>query len=293
MTEMPLKRNAGFTLVEMLVVLLILVAIAGTALQGSWQLAEDSRLRETEASLAGLERAIVGEERSPAQSFVSDIGRLPTLVQGELPELFTASAGIALFSVQTPAGDARVRLGCGWRGPYWRGAFGSTELRDGWGAAWRSFDVDGNAILDGEPWRALASYGRDGNVGGGGYDSDQAWVLESASQPSRLHGSLIVRVQPLPVSGSAQSLVVRVYGPVNGLVQTLRQEQFSTSDPTLVRVFEAVPIGARAVCVYQSDSTESVDPQQPVPALVRQAAPRAVELPAGGLPELFFDLSTP
>ncbi|MFM7280362.1 MAG: prepilin-type N-terminal cleavage/methylation domain-containing protein [Planctomycetia bacterium] len=293
MTEKLRKSKAGFTLVELLVVLLILVAIAGTALQGSWQLAEDSRLRETEASLAGLERAIVGEERSPAQSFVSDIGRLPTLVQGEMPELFTASAGIALFSVQTPAGDARVRLGCGWRGPYWRGAFGSTELRDGWGAAWRCLDADGNAILDGEPWRALASYGRDGNVGGVGYDSDQAWVLESASLPSRLHGSLIVRVQPLPVSGSAQSLVVRVYGPVNGLVQTLRQEQFSTSDPTLVRVFEAVPIGARAVCVYQSDSTASVDPQQPVPALVRQAAPRAVELPAGGLPELFFDLSTP
>jgi prepilin-type N-terminal cleavage/methylation domain-containing protein len=288
-----IKCKAGFTLVEMLVVLLILVAIAGTALQGTWQLAEDSRLAQTEATLVGLERAIIGEERAPGQSFVSDIGRLPVLVQGELPELFAAPAGLTLFSIQTPSGDPRVKMGCGWRGPYWRGSFGSTELRDGWGSAWRCFDAGGTALFDGDQWRALASFGRDGSVGGSGYDSDLMWILESSSQPSRLYGALIVRVQPLLVSGSAQSLVVRIYGPVQGLVQTLRQEQFSTSDPTLVRVFEAVPIGARTVCVYQSDSTQAIDPNQPVPALVRQAAPRAVELPPGGLPELFFDLSAP
>jgi prepilin-type N-terminal cleavage/methylation domain-containing protein len=286
-----MKQRAGFTLVEMLVVLLILVAIAGTALQSSWQLAEDSRLAETRATLDGLESALLGE--SAGGGFVSDVGRLPVLSAAELPELASLPASMGLYSVQVPAGDPRVRIGCGWRGPYWRGPFGSTELRDGWGRELRYFGADGVELAGAGDWRSLASRGRDGQEGGAGYDTDLALVLEGAGQPPRHTGSLIVRVEPFDASGATQNIVIRIYGPEDGAARTLRQELFPTSDATLVRVFNGITTGARVVCVYQTDSSAAIDPQLPVPGNVRTLAPRSVLLPSGGLPELFFDLSAP
>jgi prepilin-type N-terminal cleavage/methylation domain-containing protein len=286
-----MKTRAGFTLVELLVVLLILVAIAGTALQSSWQLAEDSRLEETRRTLDGLELALLGE--SAGSGFVSDIGRLPLLSAAELPELVSLPAGMGQFAVQVPSGDARVRIGCGWRGPYWRGPFGSTELRDGWGRELRYFGADGVELAGAGDWRSLVSRGRDGLQGGAGYDTDLALVLEAPLQPPRHTGSLIVRVEPFAVSGPAQTIVVRIFGPENGAARTLRQEQFPTSDATLVRVFDGITTGARVVCVYQTDSSAGIDPELPVPGNVRTLPPRTVLVPAGGLPELFLDLSAP
>jgi len=286
-----MNRRSGFTLVEMLVVLLILAAIAGTALQSTWQLAEDSRLEQSERTLTALERALIGTEEAGA-GFVADIGRLPALVEAQLPELASLPGGMPLFSVQTPAGDARVRLGAGWRGPYWRGPFGSAELLDGWGGELRYLATDGSDARGPFDWRSVRSLGRDGLAGGAGYDTDLVLTLEGPTQAARHLGALIVRVEPFS-SAAPQQIVLRIFGPAEGLVRTLRQEQFLTSDAALVRVFEGITIGPRVVCVYQTDSLDDVPAQAPVPGNVRTPAPRAVSVPAGGLPELYFDLSTP
>jgi len=108
-------RERGVTLVELLVVLCILVALASLVTVGAGHAEEYARRQTTLATLLEVRSAIMGGKGNPG--FLGDVGRLPTstaelLAQGALPGFQRAT-------------------GRGWRGPYVRIA-GAT-LVDGWG----------------------------------------------------------------------------------------------------------------------------------------------------------------
>ena len=123
----------GFTLIEMVVVLLILSLVAGLAVR------ELGAVRASRREVAAREQH--EELQRAAAEFLSDIGRLPKLtsetnttgeIVGTLSELWRKSAALPAVGIVTNEGVVVVR---GWNGPYIKLQHGATRLRDVWGNA--------------------------------------------------------------------------------------------------------------------------------------------------------------
>ena len=92
----PLSRRAGFTLVELLVVIFILSTLALTGLALTDTADSQLRFEDTQARIRALRRAVIGEGepvfagRQLLSGFVADNGVLPdsiqSLVGGVLPD---------------------------------------------------------------------------------------------------------------------------------------------------------------------------------------------------------------
>lgn len=151
-----LGGRPGFTLVELLLVLVILAAVAASATamldgvdrQPSYDLTRDR--------LEAIRRAIVGPEDGVPHGFASDTGRLPRSVR----ELLVRPTGPS-----TPVAEELLDpfemvdgVGTGWRGPYLLSSnlTGSNPLfRDGWG----------NTDLDGDRDKLLSGWTLDPDLG--------------------------------------------------------------------------------------------------------------------------------
>ena len=143
------RLNRGFTLLEILVVLVIvglLIGLVGPRLFGR---ADAAKVQTTQAQIKLLRGAL--------ETVRMDIGRYPTQAEG-LAVLTTAPAD--------PIVAAR------WRGPYLDDALPA----DPWGAPYR-YAVPGPA---GQPF-GIYSYGADGKPGGEGTDADIG-AVPAASQ---------------------------------------------------------------------------------------------------------------
>lgn len=139
------RRRSGFTLLEMVIVVGILAAIAATAMLSVSQLDDQSRFDDTKVRAQHLRDAIVGPSGtlngSPIlQGFVADMGRLP-LSLDELVSLPTnATSYVPNLKLPAPNDTWDLSVGGGWRGPYiaaepdpatpW---FAAGCVRDGWG----------------------------------------------------------------------------------------------------------------------------------------------------------------
>lgn len=133
-------HERGFTLLEMLVVLLIvglLVGLVGPRLFGK---ADTARVQATQAQVKLLRGAI--------ETYRMDVGRYPAPSEG-------------LASLTTAPGDPAVRDR--WRGPY----LDEAVPLDPWGQPYQ-YAVPG---ANGQPF-ALYSLGADGKRGGEGVDAD-------------------------------------------------------------------------------------------------------------------------
>jgi prepilin-type N-terminal cleavage/methylation domain-containing protein len=139
-------RRAGFTLLELLIVVAILAAIAAAAVAVTDQVDNQSRFDATKSRAQRIRDAIVGPggqlNGSPVvQGFVADMGRLPAsldeLVEpGALPS-YATSVAVSTSPVWSSS------FGSGWRGPYVAGEAENAApmesgtarpvFRDGWG----------------------------------------------------------------------------------------------------------------------------------------------------------------
>ncbi|UCE66606.1 MAG: prepilin-type N-terminal cleavage/methylation domain-containing protein [Candidatus Zixiibacteriota bacterium] len=113
-------RNRGYTLIEMILVVVIIGILASVAIQSLSKTEDSRRLDETMAEIEDIARAIAGDERLISDGvrtdfgYVGDIGSLPSNLDG---------------LVANPGGYAT------WKGPYIRNKFNENSedyRRDAW-----------------------------------------------------------------------------------------------------------------------------------------------------------------
>jgi general secretion pathway protein G len=140
MKKIGLKQAAGFTLIEMLVVLVIIGLLAGLVGPKLFGKVDSSKVQTAQTQVKMIKGAL--------ESMRLDIGRFPS-----------GQEGLALLNTQPQDEKARNR----WRGPYLE-----SELPlDPWDNAYQ-YSVPG---ANGQAF-ALYSFGADGRRGGEGLDAD-------------------------------------------------------------------------------------------------------------------------
>ncbi|MBD3402095.1 hypothetical protein GF420_04305 [candidate division GN15 bacterium] len=123
-----LTGNGGFTLVELVIIIVTLGILAAVAIPRFADVTEGSRTTATTDELNRIKRAIVGNPSAVAggqqvdRGFEGDVGHLPASLQ----DLVVKPDSIAAY-------DRLTRLG--WNGPYLDGA-DNKYLTDAWGNAY-------------------------------------------------------------------------------------------------------------------------------------------------------------
>jgi general secretion pathway protein G len=131
-----ISRNTGFTLLELLVVLVILGLLAGYVAPKYFAQVGKSEVKTAKAQIDALEKAL--------DQYRIDIRHYPTTEQG-----------LAALNTK-PADEAH------WDGPYLK----KTVPNDPWGKPYQYHSPGEHGEID------LFSYGRDGVPGGTGNDAD-------------------------------------------------------------------------------------------------------------------------
>ncbi|HZH44674.1 MAG TPA: type II secretion system major pseudopilin GspG [Lysobacter sp.] len=139
-----LRRSRGFTLLEMLVVLVVIGLIASLVGPRLFSRVDTSKVQVAETQVRMLRGAV--------ETFRLEVGRLPT------PEE-------SLNVLTQPPADDRARAR--WRGPY----LDEAVPADPWGNPYQ-YAIPGR---DGMPF-ALYSLGADGKRGGEGNDADVGFL---------------------------------------------------------------------------------------------------------------------
>jgi general secretion pathway protein G len=134
------NHSYGFTLIEMLVVLVIIGLLAGLVAPKMFGKVDTSKVQTAQAQVKMLKGAL--------ETMRLDLGDFPT-----------AEEGLALLN--TPPQDDKRRAK--WKGPYLE----DTLPNDPWGNPYQ-YSIPGS---NGQPF-ALYSFGADGKKGGEGNDAD-------------------------------------------------------------------------------------------------------------------------
>ncbi len=141
---MPRERVAGFTLLEMLVVLVIIGLLAGLVGPRLFSKVDESKIKTTKVQVKMMKGAV--------ETLKLDINRFPNTEEG-------------LSLLWTPPQDERLRSL--WHGPY----LDEQIPADPWGRPYQ-YSVPG---ADGQPF-ALYSLGPDGQPGGEGENADIGYL---------------------------------------------------------------------------------------------------------------------
>jgi general secretion pathway protein G len=137
------RRSAGFTLIEILVVLVILGMLAGLVGPRLFTKVDSSKVKTAETQVKMLKSAL--------QTFRLDMGRYPETDEG-LEALMKRTAGT----------DAQL-----WAGPYLEEALPV----DPWGAPYQ-YSAEPSSVQE----FTLYSFGADGAAGGEGLDADLGYL---------------------------------------------------------------------------------------------------------------------
>lgn len=120
-----LFSQGGFTLIELVIIIVVLGILAAVAIPKFGDMAESSKVTATRSELVALKKAIVGNPSAVAggsyidRGFAGDVGLIPS----QLIDLVVKPGSLAVY-------DRLTRLG--WNGPYIDSS-GGNYSRDAWG----------------------------------------------------------------------------------------------------------------------------------------------------------------
>ncbi|NDD90850.1 hypothetical protein EBZ37_02020 [bacterium] len=179
-TRDELQQAHGFTLIDFLMVVTILSALAVIVPAVSLPSIQEQRVERTRAQLLRIRQAIVGDPELKVRGlrtdfgFLGDLGRLPV----SITELLSAPAGVGA-RVQ----DGSARFSYGWNGPYLDTSDSAMDwTKDAWGNAIQYSVGNVNTAT------TMTSLGADGAVGGVNADADLVVQISPGAKRFNLHG---------------------------------------------------------------------------------------------------------
>jgi prepilin-type N-terminal cleavage/methylation domain-containing protein len=222
MTKLRRGLQAGFTLLEMILVLFLIGLMASATLMLTENVEDQAKYDETKRRMEMMRKAIVGDPTrtvngSPEISgFVADMGRLPLCVRELIDQKDCAEPATPLtaWSIDTSTG-----IGFGWRGPYIQvlpERNGELHFRDGYG------NTDSSTAIDGQNsgWGFDVS-GAEINIDSNSFDitdisddiSANPLVNSTDWQISNIYINFINRntSDALPTTVSGEDLNLRIY----------------------------------------------------------------------------------
>lgn len=278
------RLRLGLTLIELVIVLVILAALTGIAVQSLEPIADQSRYEASQQTLENAGGAIFQRvndgSRVSYSGFVTDIGRLPVSI-GTIPQRFASELwnndrdangvpdlpafDLAAFDDPETNEDESVRVNnrilvsAGWRGPYLTLTPGRDSLIDGFGHPIVCFDPTDTAIAAaGLQIARLRSFGSN-NVQSAtdtGYQIDLD-LPEGLIEANDYQGTLAIHVRDNAGNDPAvvgDRMVVRVYGPVAGAAGELGELEVDAANAFRVD-FNGLLAGTRAVRVIDVSDT--------------------------------------
>lgn len=135
------KKQKGFTLIEVLTVMLVLVAVASVTVETASELAFQGRYEVTKDRYEKIRKAIMGDPNQIVNGqpnisgFVADVGRLPFALQELLDDNFCTDTRYFIPADCTTNGGVWTATP-NWNGPYISSTQLATDTRalsDGWG----------------------------------------------------------------------------------------------------------------------------------------------------------------
>ena len=140
-----IKKDCGFTVIEVIIVIVILGILASFAVPKLANVIGDARINATKDEMMKLKSAIVGDATSvsggvaTSRGYRGDVGSNPA----QLQDLITKPDTVAAWDR-----TANNRLGAGWNGPYISDDGSGNYLFDTWG---NPYVLTSNSIISNGP----------------------------------------------------------------------------------------------------------------------------------------------
>ncbi|HBA38539.1 MAG TPA: hypothetical protein DCZ05_01990 [Deltaproteobacteria bacterium] len=228
-----MNHRKGFTLVEVIVILVVLSILAAMAVPVALRIFERTAEDTTREEMDNVKKALLGDPQKLQTSFrndfglLGDIGCLPSVAFGGLDRLLTQGSYLGWNFNST------TQTGAGWKGPYITGTPGEDFKKDQLGNDYTYTPVAGTCPLT----ATLTSNGPDGQPA----TADDITVTIVANETTAT-----VRGSVKNASGvGLRDVPVEIYYPENGAPKA--PTPTATTDANGNYSFPSVPFGARSV----------------------------------------------
>lgn len=138
-------KCGGFSLVEIILVIIVISVLSATIIPRVGDLQKNTHIKVTEAGLAQIQKAIMGDRSSGFGGFLDHMGRIPTAAEGLAVLLDSAALDGGSPATYNPITER------GWNGPYLdssdKDSSGiSDSLEDSWGNAY-NYDPTADPVV--------------------------------------------------------------------------------------------------------------------------------------------------